>query len=70
MNDPKIANLQKDLINVLLLIVAVNLPVITQIFNPPETNFKKLSKRLKLVFYAKHFPTNNQLKFGILGIEY
>ena len=39
-------------------------------YKTPQANFKNLSKSLKLVFYAKHFPTNKQLKFGILCIEY
>ena len=58
MNDPKIANLQKDL---------DTQRTIYRKHKSSSNHTNYQNTRNKLVFYAKHFPTNNQLKFGYCG---
>ena len=70
MNDPKITSLQKNVDTQRTIDRNHNSSSNHKKYQTTRNKLKKTIKETKVSFLCKHFLTNNQLKFGILCIEY
>ena len=70
MNDPKIANLQKDLDTQRTIYCHHKSSSNYTNYQSTRNKLKKTFKETKASFLRNAFRTNNQLKFGILWREY